>query len=142
MSLYLDASAVLRILFDEEGDRAPLQAGRIAASSRLAEVETFRAVDRARLTGHLDDHEAAQKSQELAFLLTRLHLAPISDSVIALARASFSVNVRALDAIHVATAQVLQAETGPVDFWTHDGRQADAAMSRGLRVFGSEKREG
>jgi hypothetical protein len=46
--------------------------------------------------------------------------------------------VRALDALHVATAEVLAAEAGddPLEFWTHDDRQANAAASRGLTVRG------
>jgi hypothetical protein len=46
--------------------------------------------------------------------------------------------VRALDAIHVATAEILRAEAGggPLEFWTHDDRQATAALSRGLMVRG------
>lgn len=48
------------------------------------------------------------------------------------------VDVRALDAIHVATAEILAAEAdGEVlEFWTHDDRQATAALSRGLTVRG------
>jgi hypothetical protein len=58
--------------------------------------------------------------------------------VIARAKESFAVAVRALDAIHVATAETLAAEAGnePVEFWTHDERQAAAALSRGLTVHG------
>jgi len=63
---------------------------------------------------------------------------PIDRAVVDLARASFGVNVRALDAIHVATAQVLaQAATAEtLSFWTHDDRQATAALARGLNVRG------
>ncbi len=45
---------------------------------------------------------------------------------------------RALDAIHVATAEVLQTEAAAelLEFWTHDTRQATAALSRGLDVRG------
>jgi hypothetical protein len=44
----------------------------------------------------------------------------------------------ALDAIHVATAEILaaEAEGESLEFWTHDERQATAAMSRGLTVRG------
>jgi hypothetical protein len=58
--------------------------------------------------------------------------------VIDRAKSSFAVNVRALDAIHVATAEILTAESGGelLEFWTHDDRQSTAALSRGLTVFG------
>jgi predicted nucleic acid-binding protein len=134
---YVDASAVLRIVFGEPGPAVPLASGDRAASSRLIEIETFRAVDRERLLGHLDDRETAIKRKELGDLLAMLDLAVIDDAVIDRAKSSFAVNVRALDAIHVATAEILGAANGEnVEFWTHDDRQAIAALSRGLNVLG------
>ncbi len=135
---YVDASAVLRILFAETGSAVPLAAGDGVVSSQLLEVETFRAVDRERLLGNLDDAQTAVKRKELADLLTVLDLAPIDGLVIDRAKASFAINVRALDAIHVATAEILQSEANePLEFWTHDERQATAALSRGLAVHGA-----
>lgn len=135
---YVDASAVLRILFSEPGSRVPLDDSRPLVSSQLVEVEAFRAVDRERFQGNLDDDQTARKRKELADLLAMLDLAPIDGEVIAHAKRPFAVNVRALDAIHVATAEVLSAEGDgePVEFWTHDDRQATAARSRGLDVRG------
>jgi hypothetical protein len=136
---YVDASAVLRVLFAEPGPSVPFADGVRAVSSRLVEIETFRAVDRERLVGRLDDAKTAVKRKELADLLTMLDLFAIDDDVIDRARGSFAVNVRALDAIHVATAEILVAESGgeALEFWTHDARQATAALSRGLTVRGA-----
>jgi predicted nucleic acid-binding protein len=135
---YVDASAVLRILFCETGVAVPLVNSEPVLASQLIEVEVFRAVDRERLLGHLDDTETAIKRKELVELLGMLDLVPIDASVIERAKSSFAVNVRALDAIHVATAEVLVAEAQgePLEFWTHDSRQATAALSRGLTVRG------
>jgi hypothetical protein len=135
---YVDASAVLRVLFSEPGPSVPLVAGARVVSSRLVEIETCRAVDRERLLGNLDDAETAAKRKELSDLLDRMDLVPIEAGVIERAKASFAVNVRALDAIHVATAEILAAEAGgeTLEFWTHDERQATAALSRGLDVRG------
>jgi predicted nucleic acid-binding protein len=136
---YVDASAVLRVLFREPGPEVPLRAGDRVVSSQLVEVEAFRAVDRERLRGNLDDARTAIKRKELGDLLAMLDLAPIDGSVILRARSAFAVNVRALDAIHVATAEVLatEADGEPLEFWTHDERQATAALSRGLTVRGT-----
>jgi predicted nucleic acid-binding protein len=136
---YVDASAVLRVLFCEPGPEVPLATGDRVVSSQLVEVEAFRAVDRERLLGNLDDVQTATKRKELGDLLAMLDLAPIDGTVIERARSSFAVNVRALDAIHVATAEVLAAEAQgePLEFWTHDDRQATAALSRGLTVRGT-----
>ncbi len=136
---YVDASAVLRILFAEPGPTVPLAAGDRVVSSRLVEIESFRTVDRTRLLGVLDDEQTATKRKELADILAMLDLMAIDDAVIERARSPFAVNVRALDAIHVASAEILAAEAPgePLEFWTHDGRQATAARSRGLAVFGT-----
>jgi len=136
VALYADSSALLRVLFAGPGERLPLKKGRTAATSRIAEVETFRSLDRIRLQGYLPDDRIARKHKELSDILSRIHLVPVSDDIIALARQPFAVSVRALDAIHVATAQMLVGEVGPIEFWTHDARQATAALSRGLEVRG------
>lgn len=135
---YVDASAVLRVLFGEAGPSASFVPGDRVASSQLLEVEAFRAVDRERLVGGLDDRQTATKRKELADLIAMLDLAVIDRHVIDRAKSSFAVNVRALDAIHVATAELLAAESedDPLEFWTHDERQAIAAASRGLDVRG------
>ena len=135
---YVDASAVLRVLFVEPGPSVPLLAGDHVVSSRLIEVEAFRAVDRERLLGRLSDAETAIKRKELTELLAMTDLAPVDGTVIDQAKSSFAVNLRAIDAIHVATAELLAAAADgePLEFWTHDQRQATAAISRGLTVRG------
>ncbi len=135
---YVDASAILRLLFSEPGITIAFEADDRVVSSQLLEVEAFRAVDRERLVGNLDDRETAIKRKELTSLIAMLDLLPIDGAVIDRAKASFAVNVRALDALHVASAEVLLAEADgeSLEFWTHDGRQATAALSRGLTVRG------
>ncbi len=135
---YADASTVLRILFSEPGPSMPLTGSERVVSSRLVEIETYRAVDRERMAGNLDDAVTAVKRKELADLLATMDLASIDDKVVERAKGAFAVNVRAPDAIHVATAEVLAAEGvgEQLEFWTHDERQATAALSRGLTVRG------
>jgi predicted nucleic acid-binding protein len=135
---YVDASALLRVLFSEPGASVPLGAGDRLVSSQLVEVEVYRAVDRERLLGNLDDRGTALKRKEMADLLARIDLMPVAGDVIDRAKGSFAVNVRALDALHVASAEILaaEAEGEPLEFWTHDERQATAALSRGLTVHG------
>lgn len=134
---YVDTSAILWWLFAEPGVQVRLVDGDVAVSSDLLEVEAARAIERLRLLGGLTDEETAVKRKELADLLATLDLLPIDRVVIERARAPFGINVRALDAIHVATAEVLMAEAGEaLEFWTHDERQRLAALSRGLTVHG------
>lgn len=135
---YVDASAVLRVLFSEPGVAVPLVGGDRVVSSQIVGVEAFRAVDRERLLGNLDDVQTATKRKELGDLIAMMDLAPVDELVISGAKSSFAVTVRALDAIHVATAEILaaEAEGEALEFWTHDDRQATGALSRGLIVRG------
>jgi hypothetical protein len=87
--------------------------------------------------GDLTDEQAALKRKELGDMIAMLDLLPIDRAVIDRATRAFGINVRALDAIHVGTAEVLAEETGDrVEFWTHDDRQRIAALSRGITVHG------
>ena len=104
---YVDASAVLRVLFVEPGPSVSLTTGEQVVSSQIIEVEAFRAVDRERLLGNLNDAETAIKRKELTKLLAMTDLAPVDSLVIDRAKSSFAVNLRAIDAIHVATAELL-----------------------------------
>jgi uncharacterized protein len=126
------------VVFMEPGPSVPLIGGDRLVSSELVEVEAFRAVDRERLIGNLDDVQTAVKRKELTDLLAMLDPAAIDAPVIERAKSPFAVNVRALDAVHVATAEVLAGESGGgrLEFWTHDERRATAALSRGLTVRG------
>ena len=135
---YVDASALLRVVFTEPGPVVPLSPSDRVVSSQLVVVESFRAIDRARLTGAIDDRTTAGKRKELTDLLAMLDLYPVDQRVIDRARGSFAVPLRSLDAIHVATAEVLAAEADgeTVEFWTHDERQAVAALSRGFHIHG------
>lgn len=134
---YLDTSVMLRLVFGEPGPRIELDNAIPTFSSDVAEIETHRAVDRERLVSRLGDAAVARKLAELSLLLGAIHLLAVSPSIVTRARASFPFPVRALDAIHVASAEQLAADLGELlDFWTHDERQGHAAQTRGLRVQG------
>jgi predicted nucleic acid-binding protein len=141
---YVDASAILRVVFAEPGLTVVLAGPQRVVSSEIVEVEAFRAIDRARLLNHLDDRETAVKRKALTDLVAMLDLASVDRLVIDRAKGSFAINLRALDAIHVATAEILMAEAPgePLEFWTHDDRQATAALSRGLTVRGAAEDAG
>ena len=132
---YADASALLRVLFHEKGPALPLEGA--VFSCRIVEVECYRAIERARLLGAISDSAAVERRSETAEILRRLDLMPVDDLVIELAGQPFGINVRASDAVHVAAAQICAREPGEVvEFWTHDERQARAAIARGLAVRG------
>jgi predicted nucleic acid-binding protein len=85
---YVDTSALLRVLFCEPGASVPLTADERVVTSQLLEVEAFRAVDRARLLGQLDDAQTARKRKELIEMVTMLDRMPIDSWVIERAKSS------------------------------------------------------
>ncbi len=134
---FSDSSALLRLLLGEPGETIRLDDGPIHASI-LADIECHRAMYRAHALGRLSDRELAIKLGELERLLSALTVYMLTPEVVALARAPHAIaTVRSLDAIHVATACLVARHLpAPVEFWTHDERQATAALSLGLTLRG------
>jgi hypothetical protein len=84
----------------------------IASCRRSSSWWTFRAIDRARLIGAIDDMTTAVKRKELAGLLAMLDLSPMDQHVVDRAAGSFAVPLRSLDALNVAAAEVLAESAG------------------------------
>jgi len=127
--LYLDASAITKLVVTE-GESDELRAvvlGRRLATSRVSVVEVGKAVGRAR-----PDADASTVLAMHAFVEFDAELA-------AVAAAAGGATLRALVAIHVASALRL----GPEVEWflTYDDRQADAAAAAGLRVLAPGRRD-
>lgn len=120
--IYLDTSAVAKIFINEQHCDALIarlshHAGRLL-TSRITEVELARLFIR---VGR--NHNPA----------AGLHMFAIIDptqTIIRHACVAPGQHLRALDAIHIATAQVSRADS----FLTYDDRQADAAQEIGLTV--------
>src|SRR5438105_3594669 len=110
-AIYLDTSSMHRVLFDSSGLRAPLSTADVVVSSELLGIELARMIDQARLHRSLTVEEIARAARELMMLLKRVHLFPLAPAMVELARATFPVTCRAVDAIHVATAQIVAEET-------------------------------
>ena len=127
--IYVDTSAALLVLLGQEG-AASAQAflNRLASrervtSSVLLQIEMMRALYWERLSLTI--------AQEL---LDGVELMPINDDVVERACA-MTEELKSLDAIHLATALLLDDPRDPVTVFTHDVRLADAARSHGLAVF-------
>lgn len=128
--VYLETSALLRIVFDEpEAKRAEtvlLQAERVVAS-RLLRIEAERALLRARL-----DHRGLEKhspsiERELRTVWARTAFVDISREICDLAgRIAPASKLRSLDAIHLATFQVLKRLEPSAEMLTFDERLLSA----------------
>jgi hypothetical protein len=128
---YLDASALAKLVLDGPESQAlgAFLSDADLVSSELVLTELPRAIRRAaaRDTGL----EEATLIDQASAVLDALGLAPVERAVLLAAGALAEPALRALDAIHVASATALL----PVDaFVTYDDRQAAAARLVGLRT--------
>jgi predicted nucleic acid-binding protein len=126
---YLDSSAVVKLVVAEPESaalRAYLRRRRPLVSSALARTEVLRALLPA-------GEKAVAHGREM---LRRLDLVRINDRILDAAGILEPAQVRSLDAIHVATAQLLGDDLGQVI--TYDDRMADAARQLGLKVASPE----
>ncbi|PZU35193.1 MAG: VapC toxin family PIN domain ribonuclease [Actinomyces sp.] len=126
---YIDTSFVALSLLGQEGaSRAASIVNRLHREDGLISSVLFR-VELLRLTHRTGTDPA--KAQEI---VDRVRLVDINDDVIERACA-MTEELKSLDAIHLATALLLDDPGDPVTVFTHDARLAHAA--RGLAVFDS-----
>jgi len=126
--IYLDSSALLKLLHDEAesaalADWLAARASTPVVSSELAKVEVIRACRRinpATLT-------------EATALLAGLDLIPLSGTVIDQAAHAGATTLRSLDALHLASALAIQDQL--TAFVAYDHRLADAATTAGLELL-------
>jgi uncharacterized protein len=123
--IYLDSSALLKLLHDEAESAAlakwlAARAGTPVVSSELAKVEVTRACRR------IDPGTLA----EAAALLAGLDLIPLSGPVIDAAADVGETTLRSLDAIHLASALSIQPALSA--FVAYDQRLAEAAAAARL----------
>ncbi|GAA3375258.1 type II toxin-antitoxin system VapC family toxin [Streptomyces sannanensis] len=129
--IYLDSAAVVKMVRREHAgaelavwiNERPDEA---LVSSALVEVEVPRALRRS----------APQALAGVPGALTRLYRLEIDQAVRSTAAAYQDPHLRSLDAIHLATAQLLAGQPGaePLTFVTYDQRLLKAAEGVGLAV--------
>lgn len=121
---YLDASAFVKLFKPEPETTAFRDALRdwpVQVSSELIRVES---ICTARRLGSEDILERA------LMLLDRIDLVPISPEILERATGAFSPPLRAMDAIHLATALSMREDVGTV--FVYDGDLRAAALAQGL----------
>ena len=126
--LYLDSSALVKLVLPEPETDALLDLlgdWEDRVSSALAAVEVIRAARRASSSEPV--HRRAQRVVE------GVHLVTIDDEVLEIAAGLAPESLRTLDAIHVASALVLQPDLGALV--AYDTRLIEAARQSGLAVL-------
>jgi predicted nucleic acid-binding protein len=125
--VYLDSSALIKLVFDEPETPALadfLGGWPARASSTVASVEVLR-------TAQLVDDDLVTRGAR--DVLAGVHLIRLEDGLLASAARLEPAPLRALDAIHLATAISLGHELAGMV--VYDRRLADAARRAGLTVW-------
>ncbi len=138
MILYVESSAVLAWLLNERGASTVVQlltqADRICTSA-LTIVECSRAITRARQMERLTRLEELAALQLLDAAETTWDIHALTDVVLTRARAPMPNDpVRALDALHIATAVVLREHVGPISILSLDERIRVSAAALDFEV--------
>lgn len=138
MTCYVESSAVLAWLLGEARGgpvAAQLEAADLVLTSELTLVEVDRALHRSVATGAMVAPEAERIREQLGATTTEWAIEPVSAAVVDRARRSFPHDaIRALDAIHLATAVVVASSVGDLDVLSLDERIRSNATALGFRV--------
>lgn len=129
MATYVDSSAIVKLAVREPESvalRRYLRRRRTLVSSALARAEVLRALLPA-------GEEAVVRGRSV---LARFDLVRVNDRVLNAAGLLRPPELRTLDAVHLATAQLLGDELRALV--TYDARMAEAAKGLGYRVVAPE----
>lgn len=137
MTVYLDTSALLRLVLQEPDGLEQLLSCETLVSSELIAVECHRTLDRLRLQGALTTHEAVTHFDAVREWLEAVELVLLRPAILTRASAPLPSPLGTLDAIHLATALTWRDRVAPIDaVATHDGALALAARAFGFQVIG------
>lgn len=129
MATYLDSSAIVRLAVEEPQSKAlrsHLRRRTPLVSSALARAEVLRAL--------LLEGEAGLARGRA--VLSRIDLIRVNDRILNAAGALMPPELRSLDAIHLASAQLLGSDLSQLV--TYDERMLAAAQELGLTAAGPE----
>jgi predicted nucleic acid-binding protein len=138
LNLYVESSAVLAWLFDEpmaRRVREALAGAQLVLTSYLTLVECDRVLQRAVTAGTMTEAVAADRRGLLARAAEHWIVFEIDSEVGERARRPFPAEpIRTLDAIHLATAAVVQSLVPDVVVLTLDERIRRSAREMGFRI--------
>ena len=126
-ALYLDASAIVKLVIDESESQAVRERvadARQLFTNRIAAVEVGRAVQR---------QSEIDASAQVSAVLKRLSIIELDVSIAESAAKLEPRGLRSLDAIHLASALALAEELEALV--TYDSRLIDAGRTAGLVVL-------
>jgi predicted nucleic acid-binding protein len=132
--VYIETSVVLRWTLRQPGAVHGVQ-WISAFSSELTAVESRRALDCLRLTKTLSRRRLAEFRDDADRSLAKMNLLALDQRVLKRAGEPFPTPLKTLDAIHLATALLLNDDLGGgIVLLTHDRQLGVAALACGLTV--------
>ena len=137
MTVYVDTSALLRLVLREPAALEDLRSYDQLVSSELIAVESCRTIDRLRLLGSLTTEEAAARLKVVNEWLDAIDLVLLRPPVLKRASDPLPTPIGTLDALHLATALIWRDRMGSVEIIaTHDAALGLAARTFGFEVLG------
>ncbi|HSN91734.1 MAG TPA: type II toxin-antitoxin system VapC family toxin [Anaeromyxobacteraceae bacterium] len=134
--LYVETSALLRVLLDGDEALRPVLSGEGLVTSTLTFVEAVRAVSRARREKRLDPGEAREAERQIASFERSCDAIALDDEVLRRAREDLPEEpVRTLDALHLASLRVLDDALGGLELASCDDRVRRSARALGFTVI-------
>jgi uncharacterized protein len=135
---YVDSSVILRLVLVQPDQLVEWRGIDSGVTSRLAEVECLRTLDRLRLTGGVSDEALAVRRAAVFRVIEGLQIVDVSAAILERAAQPMPAPLGTLDAIHLATAQLWRSAYGKdLVVATHDRALAIAAIGDGFRVIGA-----
>ncbi len=133
---YIETSALVAALLDEDATaRVAVRGEGRRVASALTFTEAARALLQARIGGRLDLNEERAMLRRLRRFERRCETVAVSDAVLTRAARPFAVEpIRTLDAIHLATVELLGETPQLVTMVTRDRRVRDNARALGYAV--------
>lgn len=138
MTMYVDTSALLRLVLREPDPVDGLLRAESLVSSEIVAVEAPRTLDRLRLTGALDVDDHGVALAAVRDWLEAMDLILLRPPILARAGHPLPVPLGTLDALHLASALTWQDRTASaLVLATHDLALAAGARAYGIRVIGA-----
>ena len=134
---YIESSALVAALLERDGGaRSAVQSNKgRRVTSALTLAETARAILRARVSGRLTAEQERASVQALRRFERRCYVVAVTDAVLARVRRPFPVEpIRTLDAVHLATAELLGEPPPLMTLVTRDSRIRENAEALGYAV--------
>ena len=140
MNVYVDSSVLLRVVLGEPGRLRIWPRITAPVASELIRLECLRTIDRARIHLRLEDEDVADRRAATLEAIETLSLIPIGPRILERATEPFPTMLGSLDAIHLASALMVQDGFEDLSLATHDQELAVAARAVGFRVHGAPRR--